>query len=185
MRHRPLARMGLFAVLLAALFAPPATASADMFNGFPPPPQLRVSVDGTKPMPTLGQWCWDRASDCLHFDYAPCVAYGGPNGLVPQPPPCGPALVRRGAVLAIYTRWGAESLRVTLWGDSIDRKRGWVLGEHALRTYRSGDHRFLVRVPRAVRREVAVTFDVRYRRGLTASWYFDLKPKNQSSKRQQ
>jgi len=180
MRHRPLARKGLFAVLLAALFAPPATAGDDIFNGFPPPPPLRVSVDGAKPMPRLGQWCWDRAPDCSHFDYARCTAINGPNGLVPQPPPCGPALVRRGAVLAIYTRWGAESLRVTLRGGSIDRKRG-----RRLRTYRSGNHRFLVRVPRAVRREVAVTFDVRYRRGLTASWYFDLKPKNQSSKRQQ
>ncbi len=153
--------------MLVALLALGGTAGADVFDDYPPPPPLRVSVDGSKLTPLMGAWCWDARPGlppaCSHAD----LACEDP----PQPPPCGPALVRRGAVVALYTRWGAESIRVTLRPPYPQR------GRLRLRIYRAGNHRFLVPIPRTVRRKMMVDIDVRYIRGLTGNWSFDLKPR--------
>ncbi len=152
--------------MLVALLALAGTAGADVFDDYPPPPPLRVSVDGSKLNPGPPGWCWDARPglprQCLHGDYI-CKD-------PPQPPPCGPALVRRGALVKLYTRWGAESIRVTLSPPYPQR------GQRRLRVYRDGNHRFLVPIPRGVRRRVLVDIDVRYIRGLTGHWLFELQP---------
>ncbi len=181
-------RTVLLAIPLAAvLLIPVGTAGADHekdpFGRFGPPPQLRTSLDwkanGKRASAALlGEWCWSQprgqSPRCTHFDYARCPPPEDRIGppAPPPPPPCGPAFVRPGYALALDTRWAAKGIRVVMRPPSLKPGHG-----RRLRVYRSGTHRFLVRIPRRFARNV-LTIDVRYARGLKANWSIPIDVKN-------